>query len=90
MSLLQLSPHLFSFVMILAQKAGLDPNAVAPASIILPAHMFAFYFGIIADVTPPVALAAFAGAGIKANSMKPASTPPNWLLPPPGSQAFLY
>jgi len=40
-------------------------------SIVLPAHMFAFYFGIIADVTPPVALAAFAGAGIaKANPMK--------------------
>jgi len=33
--------------------------------------MFAFYFGIIADVTPPVALAAFAGAGIaKANPLK--------------------
>ena len=30
----------------------------------LAAHMFVFYFGIIADVTPPVALAAFAGAGI--------------------------
>lgn len=31
---------------------------------ILSAHMFAFYFGIIADVTPPVALAAYAGSGI--------------------------
>ncbi len=31
---------------------------------VLAAHMFAFYFGIIADVTPPVALAAYAGAGI--------------------------
>ena len=31
---------------------------------ILSAHMFAFYFGIVADVTPPVALAAYAGAGI--------------------------
>lgn len=30
----------------------------------LPAHLFVFYFGIIADVTPPVALAAMAGAGI--------------------------
>jgi len=60
-----------AIVMIMAQKAGLDPNLVAPANIILPAHMFAFYFGIIADVTPPVALAAFAGAGIaKANPMK--------------------
>ncbi|MCQ2576524.1 MAG: TRAP transporter permease [Treponema sp.] len=40
---------------------------------ILPAHMFAFYFGIIADVTPPVALAAIAGAAIaKAKPMKTA------------------
>ena len=31
---------------------------------VLCAHMFVFYFGIIADVTPPVALAAFAGSGI--------------------------
>ncbi|RLG88811.1 MAG: C4-dicarboxylate ABC transporter permease [Thermoprotei archaeon] len=28
----------------------------------LTAHMFVFYFGILADVTPPVALAAYAGA----------------------------
>ena len=31
---------------------------------VLAAHMFVFYFGIIADVTPPVALAAYAGAAI--------------------------
>ena len=31
---------------------------------ILAAHMFAFYFGIIADVTPPVCLAAVAAAGV--------------------------
>lgn len=31
---------------------------------IMAAHMFVFYFGIIADITPPVALAAFAGAAI--------------------------
>ena len=30
----------------------------------LAAHLFVFYFGIVADITPPVALAAFAGAGI--------------------------
>jgi len=30
----------------------------------LAAHMFAFYFGIIADITPPVALAAIAGSAI--------------------------
>lgn len=39
----------------------------------LAAHMFAFYFGIIADVTPPVALAAIAGAAIaKAKPIKTA------------------
>ena len=31
---------------------------------VLPAHLFTFYFGIIADITPPVALAAMAGAAI--------------------------
>ena len=30
----------------------------------LSAHMFVFYFGIMADLTPPVCLAAFTGAGI--------------------------
>ncbi len=42
---------------------------IAPALIkmdIMPlaAHMFVFYFGIMADLTPPVCLAAFTGAGI--------------------------
>ncbi|MBN2259753.1 MAG: TRAP transporter permease [Clostridiales bacterium] len=38
---------------------------------ILAAHMFVFYFGIIADITPPVALAAVAGAGVaKAEPMR--------------------
>lgn len=31
---------------------------------VLVAHMFVFYFGIFANITPPVALASFAGAGI--------------------------
>lgn len=31
---------------------------------LLSAHMFVFYFGILADVTPPVALASFAASGI--------------------------
>ena len=37
------------------QKFGVPPMA---------AHMFILYYGIIADLTPPVALAAYAGAGI--------------------------
>ena len=31
---------------------------------LLAAHFFIFYYGVLADVTPPVALAAYAGAGI--------------------------
>jgi len=41
-------------------KAGIEPIA---------AHMFAFYFGVVSSITPPVALAAFAAAAI-------AKTPP--------------
>ena len=41
---------------------GIDPVA---------AHFFVFYFGIVADITPPVALAAYAGSAIaKADPMK--------------------
>ncbi|MBQ8144839.1 MAG: TRAP transporter permease [Butyricicoccus sp.] len=47
---------------ILIDGMGLNPMA---------ANMFVFYFGIVADITPPVALAAYAGAAIaKANPMK--------------------
>ncbi len=41
-------------------KIGVEPIA---------AHMFAFYFGVVSTITPPVALASFAGAAI-------AKTPP--------------
>ena len=42
---------------------------VVPAMIdmgvdVLAAHMFVFYFGVLANVTPPVAIAAYAGAGL--------------------------
>lgn len=51
------------------------PTYIILASIVAPAlaqlgvpqlatHFFVFYFGVLADVTPPVALAAFAAAGI--------------------------
>ena len=42
---------------------------------LIAAHFFVFYFGIVADLTPPVALAAYAGAAIaQANPMKTAIT----------------
>ena len=38
---------------------------------VIAAHMFVFYFGIVADVTPPVALAAYAGSAISGgNALK--------------------
>jgi len=58
------------------------PNYIITSSIAAPAllklgvplivsHMFVFYFGIMADLTPPVALAAFAASSIaKAPAMK--------------------
>ncbi|MDD6785256.1 MAG: TRAP transporter fused permease subunit [Eggerthellales bacterium] len=39
----------------------------------IAAHFFVFYFGIVADITPPVALAAYAGSAIaRSNPMKTA------------------
>jgi TRAP transporter 4TM/12TM fusion protein len=40
------------------------PAIIALGKPVLAAHMFTFYFGIVADITPPVALAAFAASGI--------------------------
>lgn len=49
---------------IIALLAPDVPASAAPIVIVLSAHFFVFYFGIIADITPPVALAAFAASGI--------------------------
>ena len=47
----------------LGMHLGFDAKAITPA-----AHMFAFYFAILSAITPPVALAIFAAAGLaKAN-----------------------
>jgi TRAP-type uncharacterized transport system fused permease subunit len=40
------------------------PALIKIGVIPIAAHLFAFYFGNISNITPPVALAAFAGAGI--------------------------
>lgn len=40
------------------------PALVQAGVPLLAAHLFVFYFGIVADLTPPVALAAMAGAGL--------------------------
>ena len=56
-----LLPAMF-FTMITAIVLGM--GVPTTANYVITSHMFVFYFGIIADVTPPVALAAYAGAGI--------------------------
>lgn len=53
------APAIITLLM-LDEPAG----AAVPMVIAISAHLFVFYFGIIADITPPVALAAFAASGI--------------------------
>lgn len=49
----------------IALPAIIALNDTLPVAIpVLAGHMFVFYFGIVADITPPVALAAFAATGI--------------------------
>lgn len=50
-----------AIISMLVAQQGLTEATLA---ITMSAHLFVFYFGIIADITPPVALAAMAGAAI--------------------------
>lgn len=55
----------------IVQAAITAPALVALGVPLLTAHLFVFYFGVFADITPPGCLAAYAGAGIaKADPMK--------------------
>lgn len=49
---------------IISMLMGQQGLTEATLAITMSAHLFVFYFGIIADITPPVALAAMAGAAI--------------------------
>jgi TRAP-type uncharacterized transport system fused permease subunit len=68
---------LFTAIACIIMGSGVPttPTYIILASIVAPAlaqlgvpqlatHFFVFYYGVLADVTPPVALAAFAAAGI--------------------------
>jgi TRAP-type uncharacterized transport system fused permease subunit len=56
-------------IMAATTRADSDPHGCSG----IAAHFFVFYFGIVSDITPPVALAAYAGSAIaKANPMKTA------------------
>jgi len=55
----------------IVQASVAAPALVALGMPVLTAHMFVFYFGVFADITPPVALAAYTAAGIaKGDPMK--------------------
>ncbi len=61
-------PTTANYVIMATITAPIVMNMGVP---MLAAHMFVFYFGIVADITPPVALAAYAGAAIaKADPFK--------------------
>jgi TRAP transporter 4TM/12TM fusion protein len=58
-------------VLVSIAAPALGMLGVAP----IVAHFFVFYYGVLADITPPVALAAYAGAGIAgANPFKTGNT----------------
>ncbi len=52
-----------AIINVVCQMRGV-PVTEPTMAIIMSAHLFVFYFGIVADITPPVALAAMAGAAI--------------------------
>ena len=75
-------PTTATYITMSALMAGVIIQLGASYGIIIPAvaaHLFVFYFGILADDTPPVGLAAYAGAAI-------AKSPPIAT----GIQGFLY
>lgn len=57
------APAIITFM---ATNAGMNVREFLTTypELALPAHMFVFYFGVAADLTPPVALAAYAGSAI--------------------------
>ena len=60
-------PTTANYIVVSSLMAPVIVNLGAQSGLIVPliaVHLFVFYFGILADDTPPVGLAAFAAAGI--------------------------
>ena len=75
-------PTTANYIVVSSLMAGVVVELGAQEGLIvplIPVHMFVFYFGIMADVTPPVGLASFAAAAISKGD--PLKT---------GFQAFFY
>ena len=67
-------PTTATYIVMASLTAGIITQLAGDSGILLPmlaAHLFVFYFGILADDTPPVGLAAYAAAAIaKSNPLK--------------------
>ena len=75
-------PTTANYLVVAALLAGVVVELGNAAGLVLPliaVHLYVFYFGLMADVTPPVCLAAYAAAAI--SRADPLRT---------GAQAFLY
>ncbi|KUJ99463.1 MAG: TRAP-type transporter permease component [Thermococcales archaeon 44_46] len=57
------APAIYNAVLGLQPYSSPVPGFTVPIAL-LAAHFFVFYFGILADVTPPVALASYAGSAL--------------------------
>ncbi|MFC2970137.1 TRAP transporter permease [Acidimangrovimonas pyrenivorans] len=60
-------PTTANYIVVSSLMAGVVVNLGAQSGLIVPliaVHLFVFYFGIMADVTPPVGLASFAAAAV--------------------------
>jgi len=57
------APAIYNAVLGLQPYSSPVPGFTTPIAL-LAAHFFVFYFGILADVTPPVALASYAGSAL--------------------------
>ena len=75
-------PTTANYIVVSSLMAGVVVELGAQSGLIVPliaVHLFVFYFGIMADVTPPVGLASFAAAAV--SGADPIKT---------GFQAFFY
>ena len=60
-------PTTANYIVVSSLMAGVVVELGAQSGLIVPliaVHLFVFYFGIMADVTPPVGLASFAAAAV--------------------------
>src|SRR6056297_3404607 len=60
-------PTTANYIVVSSLMASVVVSLGAQEGLIVPliaAHLFVFYFGIMADVTPPVGLASFAAAAV--------------------------